>query len=201
MKKLIALSVITLALAGCKTVNTGTIEEAQNFAQCTFPDSPTVEAPSWICDVMPKDLAIGATGYAKKSVAGMSVMRKIAINDARVNLAAEFQTDVNNMFKQAIESTTKTTTATGADENVVESFESATKNIVTRSLTNSRLIVSQASPAGGLYVLVGMDQNAYDANVNKVVDAANSDSKLWKQFNDDKAAKDLQNALTSLKKM
>ena len=198
MKKSLLLAAMVASLAACSST-TDTVEEAQQFAPCTFPDAPTTDAPSWICDVMPKDLAIGAMGYAKKSVAGMSVMRKVAINDARVQLAAEFQTNVNNMFKQAVESSVSTSTEAGAVENVMETFENVTKNVVTRSLSNSRLIVSQVSPTGGLYVLVGMDQEAYQANVNQVVDDASQESKIWDQFNNEKAAQDLTDALNSLK--
>lgn len=198
MKKNLLMSVMALALAGCNS--TQTVEQAQQFAQCTFPDAPTTEAPAWICDVMPTDLEAGAMGYAKKSIAGMSVMRKVAINEARVQLAAQFQTDVNNMFKQAVQSSVNTSNE-GAVENVVETFENVTKNVVTRSLSNSKLIVSQVSPTGGLYVLVGMDKATYQANIDQVVDAASKDSKLWNQFNSEKAAEDLTNALNSLKSM
>ncbi|OCH25157.1 LPP20 family lipoprotein [Aliivibrio sp. 1S128] len=198
MKKLFIATAIMATLAGCSS--TQTVKETQTFATCTFPDSPTVEAPAWICDVMPKDLAAGATGYAKKSAAGMTIMRKIASNNARVALASQFQTDINNMFKQAIEGSVDTTTALGSNEQVLETFESITKNVVTRTLTNSRLIVSQTSPSGGLYVLVGMDQSAYDMNVNKIVDeVTNDDSALWNQFNNEQAADDLAKALESLK--
>ncbi|MDM7486345.1 MAG: LPP20 family lipoprotein [Vibrio metschnikovii] len=196
MKKTIVMSVLALSVAACSS--TQTVEQAQQFAQCTFPDSPAVEAPAWICDVMPKDLAAGATGYAKKSAAGMGVMRNVAINEARVQLASQFQTDVNNMFKQAVQRSVETSND-GQLENVVETFENVTKNVVTRSLSNSKLIVSQVTPAGGLYVLVGMDKEAYQENVNQVVNEASKESKLWAQFNSEKAAQDLTEALNSLK--
>lgn len=198
MKKLLIATTVMVTLAGCSS--TQTVKETQTFATCTFPDTPAIEAPAWVCDVMPKDLAAGATGYAKKSAAGMSIMRTVAVNNARVALASQFQVDINNMFKQAIEASTETTTALGVNENVQETFESITKNVVTRTLTNSRLLVSQTSPSGGLYVLVGMDQAAYDMNVNKIVDeVTNEDSALWDQFNNEKAADDLAKALESLK--
>ncbi|WP_117235254.1 lipoprotein [Vibrio maerlii] len=204
MKKLFIAASLVTALAGCQSNNHATVEQAQNFAQCTFPDAPTVEAPGWICDVLPTDLAAGATGYAKKSAAGMSVMRKIATNDARVNLAAQFETDVNNLFQQAVESSVNTSSAEGVsivDENVQETFENITKTVVTRNLTNSRVIVSQASPAGGLYVLIGMDQATFDSNMNNVIDqVAGEDSALWDQFNNEQAAADLAEAFEALKK-
>ncbi|PKH07573.1 LPP20 family lipoprotein [Moritella sp. Urea-trap-13] len=202
MKKIILISAITLALAGCATTNK-TVEETQSvrIVTCNFPDSPAATAPAWICDVLPSDLAAGGVGYSKKSAAGMSIMRKIAINNARVQLASQFEIDVSSMFKQAVESTVTSSTLAGSNEDVLEKMENVTKSVVSRTLANSKLIVSQATPTGGLYVLVGMDQATYDANLNKVIDGVTQDSKLWGQFNNEKAAADLSNALQSLKAM
>lgn len=198
MKKLLVLGAVAAALVGCKSDNT--VEGVQSFTQCTYPDAPTVEAPSWICDVMPKDLAIGARGYSKKSAAGQNVMRRIALNDARVGLATEFETNVSNMFQQAMLGTTLTKPGEASSEDVVEAFQDVTKSVTTRTLTNSRVIVSQVSPTGGLYVLVGMDQPTYEANVDKVIDAANSkDSALRKQFANKKAEEALEKVLVKMK--
>lgn len=199
MKKTLFAIGLIMTLSACQT--TTTVQDVQNFAPCTFPDSPSDEAPAWVCDVMPTDLAAGATGYAKKSAAGMSLMKKVAVNNARVALASQFQTDVNNMFKQAIEGQIATDTLAGSSESVLETFEDVTKNVVTRSLSNSKVIVSQVSPAGGLYVLVGMDQQTFDTNVDKVVAVAGEEAKLWDQFNNENAAKELSQALESLKSM
>ncbi|PMN70272.1 LPP20 family lipoprotein [Enterovibrio norvegicus] len=199
MKKAIVAAALALLLSACS--NNQTVEQSQNFAACTFPDSPQDDAPGWICDVMPSDIAAASTGYAKQSAAGMGIMRKVAVNDARVALASQFQTDVNNMFRQAVESTVQTDATTGTTESVMEVFESVTKNVVSRSLTNSKILVSQVSPSGGLYVLVGMDEAAYKANMNSVIDTATEDSALWDKFNNRKAAEDLANALESLKQL
>ncbi|MDD1793385.1 LPP20 family lipoprotein [Enterovibrio makurazakiensis] len=197
-KSLVAVS-LALVLSACS--NNATVEQSQNFAACTFPDSPKDEAPGWVCDVMPSDIGIAATGYAKKSAAGMSVMRKVAANEARVALASQFQIDVNNMFKQAVEASVTTNTTEGVNESVMETFENVTKTVVSRSLTDSRVLVSQVSPTGGLYVLVGMDQEAYKANRNSVIDAAGEDATLWNQFNNEQAADDLAKTLESLKQL
>lgn len=199
MKKIVFVGAIATLLTACS--NQATVKETQDFAACTFPDAPEVSAPGWICDVIPSDIAIAATGYSKKSSAGMNLMRKVAANDARVALASQFETDVNNMFKQAIESTVTTDAELGAKESVYEAIESVTKTVVSRSLTDSRILVSQVSPTGGLYVLVGMDEEAYKANKNSVIDAASEDAELWNQFNNEQAANDLQDALASLKQL
>ncbi|OEE67137.1 hypothetical protein A1OO_15380 [Enterovibrio norvegicus FF-33] len=199
IKKSLVAASLALLLSACS--NNATVEQSQNFAACTFPDSPKDEAPGWVCDVMPTDIGIAATGYAKKSAAGMSVMRKVAANEARVALASQFQIDVNNMFKQAVESTMSTNTEDGVSESVMETFENVTKTVVSRSLTDSRVLVSQVSPTGGLYVLVGMDKEAFKANRNGAIDAAGEDATLWNQFNNEQAADDLAKTLESLKQL
>ncbi|PJC85832.1 hypothetical protein CSW98_12290 [Vibrio sp. HA2012] len=197
MKKLLLVGVAVAALAGCQSDST--VKGVQNYTQCTFPDAPTTEAPAWICDVMPDDLAIGARGYAKKSAAGQNVMRRIAMNDARVALASEFETNVSNMFQQALTGTSLTSSE-AASEDVMEAFRDVTKSVTNRTLANSRVIVSQVSPTGGLYVLIGMDKPAYESNLDKVVDAANSeDSELRKQFNNQKTESVLTSVLESMK--
>ncbi|OBU29180.1 hypothetical protein C0Z01_09275 [Photobacterium kishitanii] len=191
-------------LSSCASTSTSTIVENQNFSTCTYPDAPKDKAPAWICDVMPSDISTAAMGYAKKNAAGLSVMRKVAMNDARVMLASQFEIDVNNMFKQAMSATTETANNDGIDsvnEAVFESFENATKTVVSRSLINSKVLMSQMSPTGGLYVLVGMNEQAYKTNVNSVVAAVGQDSKLWKKFNNEKAAENLTKVLDSLKQI
>lgn len=189
--------IVSAIISGCSA--TSTVQETQYASQCVYPDAPEIEAPYWVCDVMPSDLAAGAVGYAKKSAAGHSIMRKVAINDARVQLASQFQTEISNMYKQAIQSSTQTNTIDGAIENVIETFENATKTVVSRSLANSKILASQVSPSGGLYVLVGMDEKTFQANIDKVIDSANKDSTLWNKFNNEKAANELSNILNSLK--
>ncbi len=195
-KTLIAASLVLL-LSGCS--NNQTVTESQNYVSCTFPDSPSDKAPGWVCDITPTDLALSATGYAKKSAAGMGIMKKTALANAQVLLATQFKTQVGNKFNQFIDSSVTSGGETEAVESVVEKFEDVTENVVSQSLTGARIQMSIVSPAGGLYVLVGMDQQTYDANVNKAVDALGNDTALWDTFNSEQAAKDLQQALENMK--
>lgn len=195
MKKTMLLTGLgALLLAGCASSN-----KVQDISQCHYPDSPSSKAPTWVCDVKPEDLAISATGYAKKNAAGHSIMRTIASNDARANLAQAFEIDVNDSFKQLIKSTDATDTTQGEYQSAVQTFERMTKTMVSRNLTNSRVYVTQTSPTGGLYVLVGMDENTYQQNKNKILkESLASDSALWKTFNNQQAEKELQSALSDL---
>ncbi|MEJ2762754.1 LPP20 family lipoprotein [Photobacterium sp. MCCC 1A19761] len=194
MKKTLMTTMLVMGLAGCQS---NTVNDVQSMA-CYYPDAVQHEAPKWVCDVMPEGIAMGSVGYAKKSAAGMSVMRTIATNDARKRLAEQFETNVNTMFKQAMTAEVASTNES-VSETVNEQFQSVTKNVSSRTLSNSRVIVSTSSPGGGLYTLVGMDQATYERNVAMVVEAAaDKDSGLWKQFNDKKAEESLQKALDSM---
>ncbi|MGB0894937.1 MAG: LPP20 family lipoprotein [Parashewanella sp.] len=198
MKKVLLATTVLAALSGCKSNDS--VETVQDI-QCFYPDAPTVMAPKWICDVMPSGIELGAVGYAKKSVAGLSIMRTIAVNDARAKLSQQFETNVKTMFKQATKATVSSSSQK-VQEDVNEYFESVTKNVSNRMLSNSRVIVSQRSPAGGYYTLVGMNKAAYDSNLKKVVSAAaNKDPALWKKFNDKKASEELDSVLSTLQKI
>ncbi|NRD71888.1 LPP20 family lipoprotein [Shewanella sp. VB17] len=198
MKKNYFTVAILVFLSGCQSNDT--VKNVQQI-DCFYPDAVTVSAPRWICDVMPDGIEIGAVGYSKKSVAGLSIMRDIATNDARARLAQQFESNVNTLFKQATQANMVSTTDNVSEE-VTEYFETVTKNVTSRTLSNSRVIVTQRSPGGGLYTLVGMDKVTYDANLAKVVAAAGQkDPQLWNKFNNKKAAENLEAVLSSLQKI
>lgn len=217
-KTLLTASLITV-LSGCQT----TPSEPKNVIDemaCYFPDAPSAIAPKWVCGITPKHLEISATGYAKKSAAGLSVMNDISLADARVNLGAQFKVSVQSIVKTALTSEVKTSSATGSagtadtkslettsvaadqqqvNENVNEYFEKVAKNISSTVLTNARVQIRKTSPAGGLYTLVGMDKETYEANFNKVVQkASNKDAELWGKFNDKKTAEQLDKVIARL---
>ncbi|MEZ9199888.1 LPP20 family lipoprotein [Shewanella sp. 10N.286.54.B9] len=198
MKKVLITAAVLAMLGGCSSNDT-----VQNVQQvdCFYPDAPTVSAPRWVCDVMPEGIEMGAVGYAKKSVAGLSIMRDVATNDARARLAQQFESNVNTLFKQATKANVISTTESVSEE-VNEYFESVTKNVTSRTLSNSRVVVTQRSPGGGLYTLVGMDKATYDDNLAKVVAAAGKkDPELWNKFNNKKAAEELDAVLSTLQKL
>ncbi|ROV59796.1 hypothetical protein EGH82_12050 [Vibrio ponticus] len=197
IKKTLLAASCALLLSACSNIQT--VQQGQNYAACTFPDAPTESAPGWVCDISPSDLGISATGYAKKSAAGMSVMKKVALSNAQVLLASQFETTVKNMFKKAVESSETSESGKAGQELVIEKFEDVAENVVSQSLTGARILVSMVSPTGGIYILVGMDQATYNANLNKAIDAVNNDTQLWTQFNSEQAVKDLQQALNSMK--
>ena len=218
-KTLVAVSLMTV-LAGCQSTPPAESKNEINEMACYFPDSPNEIAPKWVCGITPSHLQISATGYAKKNIAGISVMNDISLTDARVNLGTQFQVSVQSIVKTAMTAETKTTSATGSagtenkntaettavgankhqvNEDVSEYFEKITKNISSTVLTNSRVIVNKRSPSGGLYTLVGMDKATFDQNFNKIVKKASSkDAELWGKFNDKKTSDQLAKVLSRL---
>ncbi|WP_065545950.1 LPP20 family lipoprotein [Vibrio scophthalmi] len=197
MNKTLVAASLTLLLSACSNIQT--VEQSQDFAACTFPDSPSENAPGWVCDITPTDLAISATGYAKKSAAGMGIMKKVALANAQVILAAQLKAQVSNKFSQLMDSSVTSGVEDAALESVHEKIEDITENVVSQSLSGARIQMSMVSPKGGLYLLIGMDQATYNANISKAVDELNNDSKLWDTFNSEQAAKELQQALESMK--
>ncbi|WP_372882265.1 hypothetical protein [Psychromonas sp.] len=197
-KCLIAFTLIG-SLAACQT--TSNVQEIKSAA-CFFPDAPEKEAPKWICGITPDGVEISATGYSKKNIAGLSVMNNIARNDARVNLGRQFEVNVKSLVKSAMVANTVSESETeGASENVNEYFETVTKSISSTTLTNSRILSTATSPAGGLYTLVGMDKATFDANFNKVIEKAEAkDAELWNKFNDKKTTEELAKVLAALGK-
>tara|TARA_R110001583_G_scaffold18604_4_gene73855 strand:+ start:2681 stop:3280 length:600 start_codon:yes stop_codon:yes gene_type:complete len=194
-KTALAFSLLTV-LSGCQ--NTSSVNDVQSLA-CFYPDAPSEEAPQWICGVTPTGLEISATGYAKKNIAGASIMNDISVNDARVNLGRQFEVNVQSILKTAATSSTNTSTE-GLSENVNEYFENITKSISSTTLNNSRILTKRTSPAGGLYTLVGMDKATFDLNFAKVIQKAEAkDAELWAKFSDKKTTEELSNVLSKLK--
>lgn len=196
-KTILTLSLVSI-LAGCQSTPSS-LEDVQSM-QCFYPDAPTEQAPKWVCGITPTGLAISATGYAKKNIAGAGVMSDMSTNDARVNLGRQFETSVQSIIKTVVASSTASTTD-AVSENVKEYFEKVTKSISSSTLNNSRVINKRTSPAGGLYTLVGMDQATYDMNFGKVVAKAEAkDAELWAKFNDTKTAAALSAIVANLNK-
>ena len=195
-KYLVALTLVG-SLTGCQT--TSSVQDLKSAA-CFFPDFPEAEAPQWVCGITPEGVEISATGYAKKNIAGLSVMNDISRNDARVNLGRQFEANVKSLIKTAV-TTTSETESEGVSENVTEYFEKTAKSIASTTLSNSRILTTKVSPAGGLYTLVGMDKATFDANFSKVVAKAEAkDAELWNKFNDKKTTEELGKVLAALKK-
>ena len=180
-------------LAGCSTApKTDSVARAP--AECVYPDSPKESAPLWICDAPVEGVAVSAVGMHEKSAAGVAFMKDQAAADARVKLAQQMKVRVNNMIKQYVE-----TTGAGSSETVDKVNTSVSKLITSETITGSRIFRSATSPAGGMYVLVGLDPTVTKEATEKLVKTSmNNDRALWQQF---KAAKGQDEMAAEIAKM
>jgi len=198
-KKSLATLALVAALSACQTTNN--LEDLQAL-ECSYPDTPDVQAPQWVCGSPVKGLEVSAVGYAKKSIGGLSVMNNISSTNARAELGRQFKVSAESMIKNAITSSNVTSSdAEKTEETVTELSENIEKNVSSFVLTNSRIITRKVSPNGGLYTLVGMDKKTYDENLLQLAEkTTESDPALWNKFSDQKTESSLSDALNKLLK-
>lgn len=146
-----------LFLAGCSSQPS--VEDYQEDTVCVFPDSSEqVEAPKWVCGVLPKDVSVGSVGYAAKSLAGYQTMKNIAVNSARSNLLMQMESKIKyDLNKSTNTNVTEANTET-LDKTVKEELNAS----VNKSISNSKILTSITSPSGGLFVLVGMSEEDFN---------------------------------------
>ncbi|WP_133012113.1 LPP20 family lipoprotein [Marinomonas flavescens] len=147
-------------LAGCSST-------PSTFANCSYPDSPGTAAPAWICSQPFEGLELQAVGFSKKMASGPGVMRDVAGSEARSRLVSAFSSDVNSRLSRVTKDSTVDSKNTNSD--VTERVQ---KTLATMTLQRARVYRTQFSPEGNLYVLVGLNKEAYKANVDSVAKTA-----------------------------
>jgi hypothetical protein len=185
----VALSVLLSACAAKQEV----VKEA--VPDCTFPDSPTVAAPGWVCDEPVPGIDVSAVGSAAKSGAGNDFMKQQAAASARVQLAQNMKVQVSNMIKQFAE-----TSGVGESETVDKVNTSVTKQITDETLMGSRIYKSRRSPGGTLYVLVGIDTKNFVSKTQDMLKTSmNNDKALWQQFKASKSQDELATDIANIR--
>lgn len=161
---------------------------ALNYDECHFPDSPSSAAPGWVCEQPVDGLSIQAVGYSRKLLSGSGMMTDVAATEARNRLANEFSSQIQGRLSRLTTDTKTDTQATDKTSSVVNSVdkvERIQKQLSAMTLTHSKIYRTLVSPAGGMYVLVGLDKKHYDENVNALVNNALSDKdspELYQKF-------------------
>lgn len=181
---------LVLALLGLLTAcSGGAVKEAQ--FDCVFPDSSKAKAPGWVCDEPVEGLALSAMGSAEKSAAGHDFMRQMAATSARSQLAQQMSAHVTSMIKQYVERTGI------ADSETVDKVGTVvTKQITNETLLGSRIMKTWVSPAGNIYVLVGMDKATVKANTKSAVKTSmDNEQALWQQFKAKMSQQELSEAI------
>jgi hypothetical protein len=193
MKKRLSTLIIATAVAslisGCgetpkppEPVQAGAV--ASNFA-CK---QENVLAPKWTC-IPIVDGYYAGVGVAKKSAAGMGMMRRVALANGRSELAQQIQTQV----KDKLETFTRTT-GNGTSETVDQVNTAVSKQIAKVDLKGSKGVDVWSAPSGDLYMLVTVPQSAVNEKVKETIKNGSSlknDNALWQQFQSKQALEGL----------
>lgn len=191
---LISLSALALTLAACGSKPPK--KPVEPVAECTFPDSPTIPAPLWVCDGPVEGVAVSAVGSYEKSAAGQAFMKDQATAAARVRLAQQMKVHVTNMVKQYAE-----TTGAAGSETVDKVNTNVSKLITSESIVGSRAFRSMVNPATGtVYVLVGLDPKLAEQQTAAALKTSmNNDKALWQQFKAKKGQDELAEEIAKMK--
>ncbi len=184
--KALLLSVVAFGLAACETNPPKEAPKAK-VADCTFPSSPDVAAPDWVCTGSAEGVEVSAVGSEKIVSGETDFAQTMAIASARLKLAGQMKTHVTGMVKKYME-----TTGAGNSATVDKVNTSVTKQITNETLVGSKMFKSRTSPDGTVYVLVGLDEKAVQKNTETAVKTSmGNDQALWQQFKASKAQDEL----------
>ena len=187
---MLLISAVALGLAAC----TSAPAKKEVVAECVFPNSDKA-APLWVCDAPVEGVAVGATGSAAKSAAGIDFMKQQAATSARVRLAQQMKVHVANSIKQYAE-----TTGVGDSETVDKVNTATTKQITDETLVGTKIFRSAQAPDGAMYVLVGIDEAAAQKLTEVALRSSmNNEKALWQKFQAGKAQDELAADIAKMK--
>ena len=141
--------------------------EADVADSCTFEDGLT-SAPAWVCATTHRGLPISQVASHPKTGAGFDYQRTLAAASARDEIARALQLRVENALTRTIKS---------AGSQDVTNAISVSKQSADGLLRGSRVYKHVVNPKTGyLFVLVGMEQEDYNAAGQAMIDNALSAS-------------------------
>ena len=179
--------VMATMVAGCASQTPQPQQNTNN--ECMQEDVP---APSWTCIADIPSYYAGV-GIAEKSPAGAAHMKRVALLNARSDLAQQIETHI----KDKIESFTQATT-NGSRKTVQKVTTMVTKQISQVDLKNSKIAKVWHAPSGALYILVTMPKKALNQQVHNAFEQITSTSSLknedalWQRFLSKKAQEELE---------
>jgi len=142
-------------------------------------------APTWICDPSSSGGFVGL-GVAKKSKAGMGFMNKIALLNARRNLAQQIKVTAKSKLLNYFRSI-------GTDENLIEILiKNTMRKLNSLTLTGSKAKERWTSSSGSLYMLVEAPPSNINAEIKKAIKfVLTKDRQLYQQMQSQAALSDL----------
>jgi len=147
-----------------------------------------VEAPKWVCGMGLKSPEMYRdVGIAPLSMGGIGFSRKMALADARGNLAQKIKTDVKDKVEKYISST-----GIGKSESIDKVATNVSKQVAHISMAGSDQI-GFFQTKNNVYVLVEMNKQDVLDGVTKAANSSfKADDKLWQQYKADTALNSLE---------
>lgn len=183
MKKIVCFTtifLISIVLSGCGGKKSVTKIQDKDLA------NEYANAPQWVLGAA-MDQGMAAVGSARKSKAGMSHTKSMALANARDEMARMMNVKVKNMVKNFTE-----TTGIGDDETIDAVSTNVSKQIASQVLSGSRQKDIWISPSGEVYVLITLDSElAAQAVKNSVMTSYKNEKTLWQKFQANKAQEEL----------
>ncbi len=158
------------------------------LADCTFPDSPEMAAPGWICDMPVDGVEVSAVGSFRKTAAGIQFQKTQATAAARNALASRMKVLVKRMVKNYA-----STTGVGDDETVDTVSSDVSKHVTNETLLGTKVFRTRVNPeTRTMYVLIGMDPDGAATNAQTAIKSSYKNKKaMWQRFLAKKADEDL----------
>mgnify|MGYP003393469680 CR=1 FL=1 len=174
--KALLLSVVAFGLVACES--NPPKEAPKKVADCTYPSSPDVAAPDWVCTGSVEGVEVSAQGSERIVQGEVDAAQTFAMASARQKLAAAMKTRVQAMVTKYVG-----TTGAGSSATMDKVNESVTRQITDATLEGGRLIERKAGREGAVYVWGGMEsKQVRKAAETAVKTSMNNDQALWQQF-------------------
>ncbi len=176
-------AVVVTVISGCGGEAPKPTQQEPDF-RCK---QENVLAPKWTCTPF-VDGAIAEVGVAPKTAAGIGMQRRVALANARSNLAQQIET----LVKDKVETFTRTT-GIGEGETVDSVATAVSKQVAKVTLQGSKQVDAWTAPSGTLYVLVAVPEKVVNAAAKKAVKTSfKNDEALWQQFQSKQALESLE---------
>lgn len=179
---------LVLPLAAMLAACSNSPETKLAYGQCHFPDAPAEEAPQWVCSAPVEGLVLQGVGYSPRMGSGLSMMTDAAAMDARAQIANNFSSFVNSRMQRVMEEQT----IDGQDISIAN-VERIQRSVTSMQLQHTSIYQTIGSPAGGIYVLVGLNQEGYKTNLERLIEESEmtDDPALYQRFLIEEANREL----------
>jgi len=171
---------ILIVLAGCA----GGPRPGSVTPHCAFGDAPDSSAPEWVCGEALAGVAVSAVGSAERNAQGYGAQKTAAVAAARQWLVDHLRAYVGVRLKAYAAARGK------VDESQLGALKASVDHyITTTTVLGGRIYRTAISPAGTLYVLVGLSDSlaAQQARAALRLSMQNEPA-LWRRFADGRSA-------------